>query len=82
MSHNETNTKSTLSTSFPRHNSGQPAARKSAFELRAGLLIQAQSILNAQRTNSTGVLENAPTTEEIIAEATKLNEFVSSRSND
>lgn len=63
------------------------AQGKSPFELRADLLSLAFEILLAQaRANgvdtSTGQANTAPTSEEVIDEARKLNEFISRSGND
>ena len=63
------------------------AQGKSPFELRADLLSLAFEILLSQHSsksaNSTsGKAESAPTSEEVIAEAQKLNEFISRSGND
>lgn len=50
---------------------------KTPYEIRLELLQLAQSILNTQRQGP-GVPDSfAPTTEEIVAEAEKMNAFVS-----
>lgn len=48
---------------------------KTPYEIRLELLQLAQSILNTQRQGLTDSL--SPTTEEIVAEAEKMNAFVS-----
>lgn len=59
------------------------AQGKSPFELRADLLKLAYSILLSQHAaasaaaNDSDVAKTAPTTEEVIVEARKLNEFIS-----
>lgn len=53
---------------------------KTPYEIRLELLQLAQSILITQRqsTRSDDAIAAAPTTEEIVAEAEKMNVFVSS----
>ncbi len=63
------------------------AQGKSPFELRADLLSLAFEILLSQaRANgvnkNTGQSMTAPTSEEVIDEARKLNEFISRSGND
>lgn len=63
------------------------AQGKSPFELRADLLSLAFEILlakhRAEGINLTsGQPESAPTSEEVIDEARKLNEFISRSGND
>jgi len=63
------------------------AQGKSPFELRADLLALSFEILLAQaRSNgvdtSTGQSMTAPTSEEVIEEARKLNEFISKSGNE
>jgi len=58
---------------------------KTPYEIRLELLQLAQNILHAQH-NARGVLNGnnvstAPTTEEVMAEAEKLNGFVSKANN-
>jgi hypothetical protein len=58
---------------------------KTPYEIRLELLQLAQSILQAQH-NARGVqngnnVTTAPTTEEVMAEAEKLNSFVSKANN-
>jgi len=52
---------------------------KTPYEIRLELLQLAQTVLDAQHKAKNGVQppNTAPTTEEIIAEAEKLNSFVS-----
>ena len=63
------------------------AQGKSPFELRADLLTLAFEILLSQHrakgiSTTTGQAESAPTSDEIIAEAQKLNEFISKSGSD
>jgi hypothetical protein len=63
------------------------AQGKSPFELRADLLALSFEILlsqhRAKSANSThGLPETAPTSDEVIEEARKLNEFISRSGND
>jgi hypothetical protein len=63
------------------------AQGKSPFELRADLLSLSFEILLAQARSSgvdttTGQSMTAPTSEEVIEEARKLNEFISKSGND
>lgn len=63
------------------------AQGKSPFELRADLLNLAFSILQAQHcakacANGCDKAESAPTSEEVIDEARKLNDFISKSGND
>lgn len=64
---------------------------KTPYEIRQNLLELAFSILHAQHSakacqhaeeshESTALITSAPTTEEVIAEAKKLNDFVSASS--
>jgi hypothetical protein len=58
------------------------AQGKSPFELRADLLSLAFEILLSQHrargiSTTTGQPESAPTSEEVIEEARKLNDFIS-----
>jgi hypothetical protein len=59
---------------------------KSPYELRADLLKLAFSILQAQHsakavTDGKQVSPTSPTTDEVIAEANKLNDFISKQGN-
>jgi hypothetical protein len=63
------------------------AQGKSPFELRADLLSLAFEILLSKHraegsTNTHGQPETAPTTDEVIEEARKLNEFISRSGSD
>lgn len=63
------------------------AQGKSPFELRAELLALAFEILLSQHrakgiNNTHGLPETAPSSEEVIDEARKLNEFISRSGND
>jgi len=63
------------------------AQGKSPFELRADLLALAFEILLSQHrakgiNTTTGQAETAPSSEEVIEEARKLNEFISKSGND
>ena len=63
------------------------AQGKSPFELRADLLGLAFEILLSQHRakgidTTTGQPETAPSSEEVIEEARKLNEFISKSGND
>ena len=63
------------------------AQGKSPFELRADLLALAFEILLSQHrakgiNNTHGQPDSAPTSEEVIDEARKLNEFISRSGND
>lgn len=63
------------------------AQGKSPFELRADLLSLAFEILLSKhraegQANTSGQPETAPTTEEVIEEARKLNEFISRSGSD
>ena len=63
------------------------ATGKSPFELRADLLALAFEILLSQHraegsTNTHGQPETAPSTEQVIEEAGKLNEFISRSGHD
>lgn len=63
------------------------AQGKSPFELRADLLKLAFSILQAKHcaaavANGADHAETAPTAEEVIDEARKLNDFISKSGND
>ena len=51
---------------------------KTPFEIRSDLINQARQILQARANDPSEM----PTTEEIIAEAEKLNEFVSEHKSD
>ena len=51
---------------------------KTPFEIRSDLINQARQILQARANDPSEM----PTTEEIIAEAEKLNEFVSKHKSD
>ena len=64
---------------------------KSAYEIRESLLVLAYDILMAKARAADGKISkeegknlehvlSSPTTEEIIAEASKLNDFVSAKS--
>jgi|TARA_B110000908_G_scaffold83963_1_gene100408 hypothetical protein len=50
-------------------------SNKTPYEIRLELLQEARLILQAKAKTS----EHMPTTEEIVAEAEKLNEFISSK---
>jgi hypothetical protein len=52
-------------------------AQKTPFEIRLDLVREAKEILQAQAHNHTQM----PTTEDVIREAEKLNEFVSKKPN-
>ena len=63
------------------------AQGKSPFELRADLLSLSFEILLSQhrakgQDNTHGQPDSAPTSEEVIEEARKLNEFISKSGND
>ena len=63
------------------------AQGKSPFELRADLLKLAFSILQAQHSTKTvdssnDKIDTAPTSEDVIAEAEKLNDFISKSGSD
>jgi len=63
------------------------AQGKSPFELRADLLALAFEILLSKHraagaNSSHGQPDSAPTSEEVIAEAQKLNEFISKSGSD
>ncbi len=63
------------------------AQGKSPFELRADLLKLAFSILQAQHSaktvdSSNDKIDTAPTSEDVIAEAEKLNDFISKSRSD
>ncbi len=63
------------------------AQGKSPFELRADLLSLSFEILLAKHRaegqgNTHGQPDSAPTSEEVIEEARKLNEFISKSGND
>lgn len=53
-------------------------SNKTPYEIRLDLVKEAREILQAKSKNP----EDMPTTEEVIKEAEKLNEFVSKRPNE
>jgi len=53
-------------------------SNKTPYEIRLDLVKEAREILQAKSKNP----EDMPSTEEVIAEAEKLNEFVSKRPNE
>lgn len=53
-------------------------AQKTPFEVRLELIREAKEILQARAANAAGM----PSTEDVIAEAEKLNNFVSRKPNE
>jgi len=53
-------------------------SNKTPYEIRLDLVREAKDILQAKATKA----EDMPTTEDVIKEAEKLNEFVSKRPNE
>lgn len=53
-------------------------SNKTPYEIRLDLVREAKEILQAKAKNP----EDMPTTEQVIAEAEKLNQFVSKRPNE
>lgn len=53
-------------------------SNKTPYEIRLDLVREAKEILQAKAKNP----DEMPTTEEVIAEAEKLNQFVSKRPNE
>ena len=53
-------------------------SNKTPYEIRLDLVKEAREILQAKAKNP----EDMPSTEQVIAEAEKLNEFVSKRPNE